>query len=83
MNVWRRLVCRNLGRHAWKHQAAETAINGRVCGPWIYCAGCGITRKLQAEPPFEHPDSMTAELPAEQEEWLAAIDAALWPREAV
>jgi hypothetical protein len=43
---------------------------------------CGTTRDLLAEPPADHPDSMTAELDPAHEEWLAVVDAELWEKEA-
>ncbi|WP_329521101.1 hypothetical protein [Spirillospora sp. NBC_01491] len=77
----RRLIHRLTGRHAWRVQEAETAA-GRVYGPWLHCSVCGTTLVLQAEPPFEHPDSMTVELPEVDEEWLADLASRTWPSSA-
>src|SRR5690606_22397833 len=72
------------GRHPTHETNAqdETLPNGRTVGPWLYCTVCGDTRPLPAEPPADHPESMPAELPPEQEEWLAAVDRELWTKEA-
>lgn len=83
MNLINRIVHALTGRHTWHVQAADTDITGRTLGPWRYCPICGTTIALQAEPPADHPDSMTAELPSEQEEWLAAVDRELWAKESL
>lgn len=82
MNRFRRIWFDLTGRHnhAWDVDPAETLRNGQVIGPWLWCSLCGTTRVLQAEPPADHPDSMTAELPPEQEEWLAYLDEQLDPK---
>ena len=61
----------------------EPAIDrdGRVYGPFLVCDTCGDARLLQP-PPEDHPDSMTVELPREQEALLARYDAELFPQEA-
>lgn len=69
------------GRHPWKYEAPLT-VEDRTYGPFLLCKPCNKALLLQAEPPFEHPDSMTVELPREQEEWLAAVDRELWAKEA-
>ncbi|TYK45118.1 hypothetical protein [Actinomadura decatromicini] len=83
MNILRRLIHALTGRHPWQIQPADRDITGRVLGPWRYCPICGTTVVLLNEPPADHPESMTAELPPEQEEWLAAVDRELWAKEAV
>ena len=70
-------------RHPWQFQPAERDRAGHVLGPWRYCPICGATIALLTEPPADHPESMTAELPREQEEWLAALDAELDPKAAL
>lgn len=82
MNLLRRLIHAVTGRHYWQYESAEVVGSGRVYGPWIRCTVCSTTQKALDEPPADHPDSMTAELPPEQEEWLAAVDEDLWPRAA-
>lgn len=84
MNTINRILHALTGRHRhhWTIAQAETLPNGRTVGPWLYCTVCGATRPLQPEPPADHPESMTAELPPEQEEWLAAVDRELWTKEA-
>lgn len=82
MKILQRLTHAVAGRHPWRFQPADRDITGRVLGPWRYCPICHATVKLLTEPPADHPESMTAELPREQEEWLAAVDDELWAKEA-
>ena len=42
------------------------------------CARCSVVRSFDT-PPADHPECMSIELPREQEEWLAALDAELFP----
>jgi hypothetical protein len=83
VNTINRIIHAVTGRHTWRTAPADTLPNGRTVGPWLYCPTCGHSRLLLAEPPADHPDSMTAELPPEQEEWLAAVDLELWAKEAL
>lgn len=55
--------------------------DGRTYGPFLLCDTCGDVRLLQP-PPDGHPDSTAAVLPREDEAWLAAVDAELFPQEA-
>lgn len=82
LNLIRRVVNCRRGKHAWQYAAGET-VNGRRIGPWRYCRACEFTTHLQAEPPIGHPESMTVELPPEQEAWLAALDGELWSKKAI
>jgi hypothetical protein len=45
------------------------------------CRRCSVLRKID-EPPPGHPDSTTVELSDVEEEFLAAVDAELFPEEA-
>jgi len=42
------------------------------------CSCCSVIRSFD-EPPAGHPESMTAELSRDEEAWLAALDADLFP----
>ena len=80
--AWRRLQGLRCKRS--EHQWAATPpviLRGAKFGPYRVCTRCdGPTRLvLLDEPPFEHPDSMTVELPREQEEWLAELADRTWP----
>jgi hypothetical protein len=60
-------LCARLGAH----------VRGR-CG----CPVCDTTERdarAAIGMPAAHPEKITAELPGRQEEWLAALAAALWP----
>jgi hypothetical protein len=81
VNTVRRLWHRLRDRHAWMFQP-KLGSGDRVYGPWLVCRPCNTALTLQSKPPLSHPDSMTVELPAAEEEWLAAVDEQLWPREA-
>lgn len=82
MNTLLRLFRCHRGKHAWRVDPGETA-DGRHYGPWRVCRRCPDTTLLLDEPPLTHPESMTVKLPAAQEEWLAALDRELCPKEAV
>jgi hypothetical protein len=78
------LVCAVLG-HRWAVIPAETTTRGDTYSPYRVCArGCSTHKALvlATEPPAGHPDSMTRELPREQEALLGALDAELFPQEA-
>ncbi|TDD97687.1 hypothetical protein [Actinomadura rubrisoli] len=79
MNALRRLWHRLSGEHIWQFQPAETSGSGRRYGPWFFCSACGSTVKAINEPPSSHPESMTVELPDEDEELLAELEDATWP----
>jgi hypothetical protein len=51
---------------------------------WARVRGAAVRLRLRrpAGPGPGHPESMTAVLGAAAESWLAAVDAALWPRQA-
>src|SRR4030088_2028979 len=62
-------LCARLGAH----------VRGR-CG----CPVCDTTERdarAAIGMPAAHPEKITRELPGGQEEWLAALAAALWPEE--
>jgi hypothetical protein len=62
-------LCARLGAH----------VRGR-CG----CTACDTAERdarVAIGMPARHPERITADLPGGQEEWLAALAAALWPRD--
>lgn len=65
-------------RHPWRFVPGYE--QQRVSQPaLLVCDTCGIVRSVALAP--GHPESLTAELPAEQEALLAEIEATLWPEE--
>jgi hypothetical protein len=62
-------LCARLGAH----------VRGR-CGCPI-CDTTGRDARAAIGMPAAHPEKITRELPGGQEEWLAALAAALWPEE--
>ena len=48
---------------------------------WCPCPACDLEGAARAayRMPLRYPERLTRELPAAQEEWLAALAAELWP----
>jgi hypothetical protein len=65
--------------HDWRY-TPPTHWNGCTLRPSYDCQRCGTTRSAVLPP--GHPESLDLELPQEQEEMLAALDAELFPGEA-
>lgn len=68
------------GEHGWEIEQQPDGTTRMLCPECATHDGNDVS-ELQ-DPPPSHPESMTTELPREQEEWLAAVDAELWEREA-
>lgn len=58
--------------HVWEPQTYIGAY-----GSFLVCDRCGHVADYLDVPPAGHPESMTKELSAEHEEWLAALDVVL------
>ena len=73
------LYCRHAG-HRWTVEPRQIS-HGAKFGPYRVCSRCDSDYRLVLldEPPLEHPDSMTVELPHAQEEWLAEMAHHTWP----
>lgn len=73
------LLCNRIG-HRWTVEPAQI-FQGAKYGPYRTCRRCDPDLRLVLldEPPLEHPDSMTVELPIGQEEWLAELADRTWP----
>lgn len=82
LRAWRHLMARLCNRigHRWTVEPRQI-YQGAKFGPYRTCARCDPDYRLVLveEPPLEHPDSMTVELPREQEEWLAELADRTWP----
>lgn len=68
-----------IGRHKLRYQPEQHAL-GRTYPGFEYCPRCCMTRGL-AVLPDGHPDDYDGLLTDTEEEWLAELDAELWPEE--
>lgn len=67
--------------HNWEFRPAVETHHGTL-GPFRACTRCPRAEALEVEPPLDHTDSM-GELDEATEEMLAALDAELFPEEAI
>lgn len=82
LRAWRQLMalrCKQTG-HRWTVEPRQISYGAKF-GPYRVCSRCDSDHRLVLleEPPLEHPDSMTVELPRGQEEWLAELADLTWP----
>lgn len=69
-----------IGRHKRRYEPAQEAL-GHTYPGFDYCPRCTRTWGLTVLPDG-HPDNFDGLLTDAQEEWLADLDAQLWPEEA-
>jgi hypothetical protein len=68
--------------HLWKAADIDPTVPSPPrAAPIEMCRRCGKVRR-EDTPPIDHPESMTALLGDEQENWLALVDETLFPKEA-
>lgn len=73
--------CEQFG-HQWRAAELDPAGGSPPrAAPIELCRRCGKVRREDI-PPLNHPESMTALLGDEQENWLALVDETLFPEEA-
>lgn len=73
--------------HDWRYEPIQRvtskrpARDGGIYGPYRICTICGVGLTL-TEAPVNYPELLSAELDPADEEYLAWLDAELWPADA-